>query len=69
MVHVEPLGIVSGSVFVIAIGAIMIWMFRVPKASTLPAAKAYSSLSAVRKVLIPITEAFLRNALSVWHVD
>lgn len=58
MVHIEPLGVVCGVVFVVAIGALLIWMFRVPPSSTLSAAKAYSSLCAVRKVLVPITDAF-----------
>ncbi|MCX6003055.1 MAG: universal stress protein [Chloroflexi bacterium] len=58
MVHVDPLGALLGVVFVTAIGALLVWMFRVPPVSTLSAAKAYSSLSAVRKVLVPITDAF-----------
>ena len=58
MVNVEPLGVVFGVVFVIAVGGLLFWMFRVRPPSTLSAAKAYSSLSALRKVLVPITDAF-----------
>jgi nucleotide-binding universal stress UspA family protein len=52
------LGIVSGSSFVLAIAAILFWMFRVPGASTAPVARAYRSLTAIHKVLVPVTEAF-----------
>jgi nucleotide-binding universal stress UspA family protein len=58
MVHIEPLGILFGTIFVIAVGSLLIWMFRVRPGSTLSAAKAYSSLSSVRKVLVPVTDAF-----------
>lgn len=57
-VNITLLGIVCGTFFVVAVGALLIWMFRVRPGSTLSAAKAYSSLSAVRKVLVPITDAF-----------
>lgn len=42
----------------LVVGGLLSWMFHVPPASTLPAAKAYRSLSAVRKLLVPITDAF-----------
>ena len=58
MVHVEPLGILLGTIFVVSVSSLLIWMFRVPKGSTMSAAKAYSSLSAVHKVLVSITDAF-----------
>jgi nucleotide-binding universal stress UspA family protein len=58
MVHVEPLGILLGTIFVVSVASLLIWMFRVPKGSTMSAAKAYSSLSAVHKVLVSITDAF-----------
>ena len=58
MVHVEPLGILLGTIFVVSVSSLLIWMFRVPKGSTMSAAKAYSSLSSVHKVLVAITDAF-----------
>jgi nucleotide-binding universal stress UspA family protein len=58
MVQVEPLGIVLAAIFALSVGGLLIWMFRVPKGSTMSAAKAYSSLSAVHKVLVAITDAF-----------
>ena len=58
MVHVTSLGILLGTIFVVSVGWLLIWMFRVPKGSSLSAAKAYSSLSAVHKVLVAITDAF-----------
>ncbi len=58
MVQVEPLGILLGVAFVAAIGTLLIWMFRVPRVTTLPAVKAFRSMSAVHKILIPITDAF-----------
>ena len=58
MVQVEPLGVLLGTIFVVSVGSLLIWMFRVPKGSTMSAAKAYSSLSSVHKVLVAITDAF-----------
>jgi len=58
MVQVEPLGVLLGTIFVVSVGSLLIWMFRVPKGSTMSAAKAYSSLSSVHKVLVTITDAF-----------
>jgi len=58
MVQIEPLGILLAALFVISVGGLLIWMFRVPKGSTMSAARAYSSLSAVHKVLVAITDAF-----------
>ena len=58
MVQVEPLGILLAAIFVISVGGLLIWMFRVPKGSTMSAARAYSSLSSVHKVLVAITDAF-----------
>jgi nucleotide-binding universal stress UspA family protein len=58
MVQVEPLGIVLATIFVVSVGGLLIWMFRVPRGSSLSAAKAYSSLSSVHKVLVAITDAF-----------
>jgi nucleotide-binding universal stress UspA family protein len=58
MVQTEPLGILLGTVFVVSVGSLLTWMFRVPKGSTQSAAKAYSSLSSVHKVLVAITDAF-----------
>ena len=58
MVQVEPLGILLAAIFVFSVGGLLIWMFRVPKGSTMSAARAYSSLSSVHKVLVAITDAF-----------
>ena len=58
MVHPTSLGILLGTIFVVSVSSLLIWMFRVPKGSTLSAAKAFSSLSAVHKVLVSITDAF-----------
>jgi nucleotide-binding universal stress UspA family protein len=58
MVHTTSLGILLGTVFVVSVASLLIWMFRVPKGSTMSAAKAYSSLSSVHKVLVSITDAF-----------
>jgi nucleotide-binding universal stress UspA family protein len=58
MVHTTSLGILLGTIFVVSVSSLLIWMFRVPKGSTLSAAKAFSSLSAVHKVLVSITDAF-----------
>ncbi|MFZ1914865.1 MAG: universal stress protein [Dehalococcoidales bacterium] len=58
MVQVEPLGILLAAIFLVSVGGLLIWMFRVPKGSTMSAARAYSSLSAVHKVLVAITDAF-----------
>jgi hypothetical protein len=58
MVQVEPLGVLLGTIFVVSVGSLLIWMFRVPKSSTMSAAKVYSSLRAVHKVLVAITDAF-----------
>jgi nucleotide-binding universal stress UspA family protein len=58
MVQIEPLGVLLAALFVISVGGLLIWMFRVPKGSTMSAARAYSSLSAVHKVLVAITDAF-----------
>ena len=58
MVHTSSLGILLGTIFVVSVGSLLIWMFRVPKGSTMSAAKAFSSLSAVHKVLVAITDAF-----------
>ena len=58
MVQPEPLGVLLATVFVISVGGLLTWMFRVPKGSTQSAAKVYSSLSAVHKVLVAITDAF-----------
>ena len=58
MVQVEPLGILLAAIFVTSVGGLLIWMFRVPKGSTMSAARAYSSLSSVHKVLVAITDAF-----------
>lgn len=57
MVNTTVLGVVLGAVFVLAIGVLFLWMFRVPPALSLPAAKACRSLTAVRKILVPITES------------
>ncbi len=58
MVQIEPLGVLLAALFVISVGGLLIWMFRVPKGSTMSAARAYSSLSSVHKVLVAITDAF-----------
>ena len=58
MVHTTSLGILLVTIFVVSVSSLLIWMFRVPKGSTLSAAKAFSSLSAVHKVLVSITDAF-----------
>lgn len=58
MVQVEPLGVLLAAIFLVSVGGLLIWMFRVPKGSTMSAARAYSSLSAVHKVLVAITDAF-----------
>jgi nucleotide-binding universal stress UspA family protein len=58
MVHTTSLGILLGTIFVVSVSSLLIWMFRVPKGSTLSAAKAFSSLSAVHRVLVSITDAF-----------
>ena len=58
MVQTEPLGILLGTIFVVSVASLLTWMFRVPKGSTQSAAKAYSSLSSVHKVLVAITDAF-----------
>ena len=58
MVQPEPLGILLATAFVVSVGSLLTWMFRVPKGSTQSAAKAYSSLSSVHKVLVSITDAF-----------
>jgi nucleotide-binding universal stress UspA family protein len=58
MVQIEPLGVLLAALFVISVGGLLIWMFRVPKGSTMSAARVYSSLSAVHKVLVAITDAF-----------
>ena len=58
MVQPEPLGVLLATVFVISVGGLLTWMFRVPKGSTQSAAKVYSSLSSVHKVLVAITDAF-----------
>ena len=57
-VQTEPLGILLAAIFVISVGGLLTWMFRVPKGSTQSAAKVYSSLSSVHKVLVSITDAF-----------
>ncbi len=58
MIPIDPLGIGLAVVFVVAVGGLLLWMFRVPPMSTLSATKAFRSLSAVQRVLVPITDAF-----------
>ncbi len=58
MIQTSPLGILLGITFAVAIGGLLLWMFRVPPVSTLSATKAFRSLSAVQKVLVPITDSF-----------
>jgi nucleotide-binding universal stress UspA family protein len=58
IVQPEPLGILLAAIFVISVGGLLTWMFRVPKGSTQSAAKVFSSLSSVHKVLVSITDAF-----------
>jgi nucleotide-binding universal stress UspA family protein len=58
MNSVDPLGIILAAVFFVSVAGLMIWMFHVPPRSTMPVAKAFRSLSAVHKFLVPITDAF-----------
>ncbi len=56
MLQLHPMGILLGFAFVIAIGILFYWMFRVPPALPLPVIRVRRSLSAVRKILVPIGE-------------
>lgn len=57
MIQTNPLGIFLGAFFVACIGALFLWMFRVPPALPLNVVKVHRSLQSVRKILVPIIEA------------
>jgi len=54
-VHTALAGIVLAAVFLVAMGAVMLWMFRVPRPVSLDVAKARRSLDLARVILVPTT--------------
>jgi nucleotide-binding universal stress UspA family protein len=54
-VELSATGVVIAVLFVAAIGALMWWMFRVPRPVTAEVAKARRSLDAARLILVPTT--------------
>lgn len=57
MVEWNPLGIFLAAMFVSSLGLLFFWMFRVPPALPLPAARVHRSVEAIHKILVPIGEA------------
>jgi len=53
----SPQGIALAGIFTVAMGALLIWMFRVPRAVSAEVAKARRSLDTVRLILVPTTAA------------
>jgi nucleotide-binding universal stress UspA family protein len=57
MIQAHPLGILLAFIFVISIGSLFFWMFRVPPSLPLPVIQARRSVSALRKILVPVGES------------
>ncbi|MDE3090004.1 MAG: universal stress protein [Chloroflexota bacterium] len=57
MVELNPLGILLAAIFASSMAFLFFWMFRVPPALPLPAAKVHRSVEAIHKILVPIGEA------------
>src|SRR5574341_424645 len=54
----NPIGTLLALTFLAAMGALFYWMFRVPPALPLPVVQVHRSLQTMRKILVPIIEAF-----------
>jgi len=57
MLQLHPLGILLAFVFAVSISSLFLWMFRVPPNLPLSVVKVRRSVSAVRKILVPVIEA------------
>lgn len=57
MIQPNPFGILFASSFIVAMGLLFLWMFRVPPAVPLSVARVHRSIEAVRKILVPLIEA------------
>jgi nucleotide-binding universal stress UspA family protein len=56
-VQLSPLGIFLGLVFLAAMTYLFLWMFRVPPALPQAVAQVRRSVTAIRKILVPVIEA------------
>ncbi len=56
MIQAHPLGILFAFVFAVSIGSLFYWMFRVPPMLPLPVIQVRHSVSAMRKIIVPIGE-------------
>lgn len=56
-VQLSPLGISLGLVFLAAMSYLFFWMFRVPPALPQAVAQVRRSVTAIRKILVPVIEA------------
>ena len=54
MTSPHPLGVLLALVFLTAMGLTFWWMFRVPPPLPREAARAYHSVAAIRKILVPV---------------
>jgi nucleotide-binding universal stress UspA family protein len=57
MVQLHPLGILLAFVFAIAVSSLFLWMFRMPPVLPLSVIKVHRSVTALRKILVPVVEA------------
>jgi nucleotide-binding universal stress UspA family protein len=56
MIQVHPIGIILALVFAVSIGSLFRWMFKVPPMLPLPVIQVQHSVSALRKIIVPIGE-------------
>lgn len=56
MLQLHPLGFLLAFVFLGSVSSLFYWMFRVPPALSLPVVRVRRSVSALRRILVPIGE-------------
>ena len=56
MIQAHPIGILLAFVFAVLISSLFLWMFKVPPMLPLPVIRVQHSVSALRKIVVPIGE-------------
>lgn len=57
MLEFNPVGIFLAVIFITSMVSLFVWMFRVPPAMPLSAAKVHQSVEAIHKILVPLGDA------------
>jgi nucleotide-binding universal stress UspA family protein len=57
MIQAHPIGILLAFVFAVLISSLFLWMFKVPPMLPLPVIQVRHSVSALRKIVVPIGES------------